>query len=365
MRAAVYEGEGRPITVGEVELGAPGPGEVVVRVAACGVCHSDLSAVDGTFPVPTPIVLGHEAAGVVEAVGTGVTTVAEGDHVVLTPSAPCGRCYGCVRGEPGVCVNAQAITTFALPDGTTRLSRGDETVHRGLGVAAFAEQVLTLEHGVVPVSAEIPLDVACLIGCAVQTGVGAVLNTARVEEGATVLVVGLGGVGMSVVQGARLAAAARIVAVDPVAERRELAVRLGATDVVDPTDVDPVAACQELTAGIGVDYAFEVVGRSSLVTSCIDATRAGGTTVMVGAGGLDDPLTLDLPVLFAATEKRLVGCFLGSCLAGRDIPRYLALWQAGRLDLDTMVTARRPLDEIATAFDDLATGRGLRTVLLP
>jgi Zn-dependent alcohol dehydrogenase len=365
MRAAVFEGVGRPIDLWDIQLEAPGSGEVVVRVAACGVCHSDLSATDGTFPVPTPIVVGHEAAGVVEEVGPGVTSVRAGDHVVVSPSPPCGQCYGCVRGQPGVCVNAQSVTNFALPDGSTRLSRDGTLIHRGLGVAAFAERVLTLESGVVPIPDDVPLDVACLMGCGVQTGVGAVLNTARVEEGSTVLVIGLGGVGLSVVQGARAAAASAIVAVDPNPERRALAMALGATQTVDPAHQDPIEAGRDLTGGRGVDYAFEVVGRSALVKTCVDATRPGGTTVMVGAMGLDDPLTIDLPVLFAATEKRLVGCFLGSSNARRDIPRYLALWRTGHLDLEAMITGRRPLDEVGAALEDLAAGVGVRTVITP
>lgn len=365
MRAAVFEGVGQPIEMCEVEVGAPGYGEVIVRVMACGLCHSDLSAIDGTFPVPTPIILGHEAAGIVDDLGPGATAVAVGDHVVVTPSPPCGRCYGCVRGEPGTCVNTSGVTSFALPDGTTRLSRAGEVVHRGLGVAGFAEYVLTLEAGVVPVPHDVPLDVACLIGCGIQTGVGAVLNTARVEEGASVLVVGLGGVGLAVVQGARVAGASVVVAVDPLRARRDLAATMGATHVVDPDSDDAGVVCRDLTDGRGVDYAFEVVGRSSLIASCIDATRAGGTTVMVGAGGLEDPLTLDFPVLFGSMEKRLVGCFLGSSNATRDIPRYLALWQAGHLDLEGMITARRPLDQLDEALADMQAGRGLRTVLTP
>jgi S-(hydroxymethyl)glutathione dehydrogenase/alcohol dehydrogenase len=363
MRAAVFEGP-EEMVVDEVDLDdEPGFGEIIVGVHACGVCHSDLSGIDGTFPVPTPIVLGHEAAGIVERVGPGVERLAVGDRVVLTPAPPCGRCYGCVRGEPGTCVNTQSVMSFALPDGTTRLTRGGELVHRGLGLAGFAERVLTLETGAVVVPDEVPLDVACVIGCGVQTGVGAVLNTARVEEGATVVVIGLGGVGLSVVQGARVAGATRIIAVDPVADRRGVAARFGATDTLDPTADDVVSAAFDLTGGVGVDYAFEVVGRSALVQTCIAATRSGGTTVMVGAPALDDQLVIDAPVLFGAMEKKLIGCFLGSSHALRDIPRYLAMAQVGLLDLEAMVTARRPLDEINEAFDDLRQQRGIRTVV--
>jgi Zn-dependent alcohol dehydrogenase len=364
MRAALLTGAGAPLVlVDDVELSGPGPGEVRVEVRHCGLCHSDLSAIDGSFPVPVPIVLGHEAAGVVSSVGADVESLAVGDHVVLTPNPACGRCYGCLRGEPGTCVNTAGILTFAMPDGTTRLSRGDEVVHRGLGVAAFAEEVIDQEIGAVRIPPEVPLDVACLIGCGVQTGVGAVLNTAAVEPGSSVVVAGLGGVGLSVVQGARLAGAATIIASDTVAERREMAQRFGATQVVDPASDDLVAAARDLTEGRGVDYAFEAVGRAALVTQLVDATRAGGTTVMVGAPPIDDQLDLGLAVLFGTLEKKLLGCLLGGGNSLREIPRLVSLWQGGQLDLESMVTTRRPIDEINVACDDLRRGSGVRTVL--
>src|SRR5262249_10502281 len=235
MRAALLEEAATPLVVRDAAgTAAPRAGEVRVRVTPCGVCHSDLSLADGVFPCPTPIILGHEAAGVVDAVGPDVEAPAPGAHVVLTPLPPCGTCYFCVRGEPGVCVNAAAIQTNTFPDGTTGLTRARATVFRGVGLGAFGEFVSTPATGAVEIPADVPLEVACVIGCAVQTGVGAVLNTARVEEGATVLVLGLGGVGLSVVQGARIAGAARIVAVDPIAQRRDAAKAMGATDLIDP-----------------------------------------------------------------------------------------------------------------------------------
>jgi Zn-dependent alcohol dehydrogenase len=214
----------------------------------------------------------------------------------------------------------------------------------------------------VKVPASVPLEVACVVGCAVQTGVGAVLNTARVEEGATVLVMGLGGVGLSIVQGARLAGAARIVVADPVAERRAAALRFGATDAIDPATDDVAARAFELT-GLGVDYAFDAVGRASLVQTGLAATRSGGTTVCVGAAPMDDVIQVAPAALFTLTEKKLIGCALGSCNSLREIPRLLALWQSGRLDLEPLITARRPLAEIDRAFDDLRAARGIRTVL--
>jgi Zn-dependent alcohol dehydrogenase len=363
VRAAVLERPNGGLVVrDDVTIAAPRAGEVRVRVTHCGVCHSDLSIVDGVFPSPTPIVLGHEAAGVVDALGPDVAGLAVGDPVVLSPLPACGTCYWCVRGEPGVCANATAIQTNTFADGTTGLARGGEVVYRGVGLGAFAEYVLVPALGAVRVPADVPLETACVIGCAVQTGVGAVINTARVEEGATVLVVGLGGIGLSIVQGARLAGASRIVAADPVAARRETARRFGATDVLDPATEDVVARTHEVT-GVGADYAFDAVGRACIVEDCLRATRAGGTTVCVGAAPIDDAVTIAPAALFTLAEKKLLGCALGSSNSQRDIPRLVALWRAGRLDLEGLVTARRPLAEIDAALADLRAGRGIRTVL--
>jgi S-(hydroxymethyl)glutathione dehydrogenase/alcohol dehydrogenase len=364
MRAAVLEASEKPLAiVDDVDIEDPRVGEVRVRVSHCGVCHSDLSIANGTYPFVAPIVLGHEAAGVVDAVGPGVTKLVPGDKVVLTPISVCNACYWCARGEYGCCVNAASINTGALSDGRTPLSRQGLPVLRGVGLGGFAEYVITTETGAIKVAPETPLDVACVIGCAVQTGVGAVLNTARVPEGATVLVAGAGGIGVSIVQGARIAGATKIIVSDPVAERREMARRFGATDVVDPSADDVLGAVQQLTNGIGVDFAFDAVGAGPVIESCIWATRNGGTTVMVGAGGIDQTVTLAPPVLFTLTERKLMGCLLGGCSGHRDIPRLLDLWRAGRLDLEGMITARRPLAEVNDAFADMTAGIGLRTVL--
>jgi S-(hydroxymethyl)glutathione dehydrogenase/alcohol dehydrogenase len=332
-------------------------------VSHCGVCHSDLSLVNGTFPFVAPVVLGHEAAGVVDAVGAGVNSVAPGDKVVLTAIPVCNACYWCLRGEYGCCVNAASITTGTLADGRTPLSRQGLPVLRGVGLGGFAEYVITIETGAIKVAPDTPLDVACVIGCAVQTGVGAVLNTARVPEGATVLVAGAGGIGVSIVQGARVAGATKIIVADPVGTRRDMARSFGATDVIDPIADNVLGAVQQLTGGIGVDFAFDAVGAGSVIESCIWATRNGGTTVMVGAGGIDQTVTLAPPVMFTLTERKLIGCLLGSSNGRRDIPRLLELWRAGRLDLEGMITARRPLAEVNEALADMTAGVGLRTVL--
>lgn len=363
MRAAILEEQGEALHVDDIEIAEPRRGEVRVRVTNCGLCHSDLSIADGVFPSEVPVVLGHEAAGVVDAIGADVEGLAPGDHVVLTPVPPCGVCYGCLRGEPGTCVNVAAIQLNAMRDGHTGLSRGGQRVLRGVGLGALAEYVLTPATGAVKVDDDVPLDVACVIGCAVQTGVGSVLNTARVEEGATVLVMGLGGVGLSIVQGARLAGAARILVSDPLAERRNAAERFGATDFIDPGNEDVGQRTMELTGGVGADYAFDAVGRSALVNTGLWATRAGGTTVCVGAAPLDDVITINPAALFTIAEKKLLGCTLGSCNSLREIPRFIALWRGGRLDLEGLITARRPLDEINQGFADLRAGRGIRTVM--
>jgi len=256
-----------------------------------------------------------------------------------------------------------AIMTGALPDGRTALSRGGQTVGRGVGLGAFAERVITPVSGAIKVADDTPLEIACVIGCAVQTGVGAVLNTARVPEGATVLIMGAGGIGVSILQGAQLAGAAQIIVADPVEERRDTAKRFGASAVLDPAVEDVVAVVQQLTGGVGVDYAFDAVGAGPVIETCIAATRRGGTTTMVGAGGIDQTVTLAPPVLFSVAEKKLVGCLLGGSNGRSEIPRLLALWRSGRLDLEGLITHRRPLAEINEAFADMTAGRGLRTVL--
>lgn len=362
MRAAVLEAPGSPMKIGDVEIAEPGPGQVIVAIKHCGCCHSDLSIVDGSFPAALPIVLGHEAAGVVEATGPGVRDLARGDHVVLTPCPPCGSCYWCVRGEASSCVNSAGIMTNQFPDGSTGLSRGEQTVYRGLGVAAFAEYVVIQASGAVKIPEDVPLDVACVVGCAVQTGVGAVLNTARVEEGASVLVLGLGGVGLAVVQGARLAGATRIIVSDPVAQRREVAESFGATDFIDPTQEDVTARARDITQ-VGVDYAFEAAGRGELIAAGLAATRNRGTTVCVGAPPVSEGIEIAPAALFVIQEKKLLGSLLGSSNSRYEIPRLIALYRADRLDLEALVTRRRPLAEVDEAMEDLRAGRGIRTVL--
>jgi S-(hydroxymethyl)glutathione dehydrogenase/alcohol dehydrogenase len=364
VKAAVFKKVGKPIEIyDDVDVIEPRAGEVRVKVHYCSVCHSDLSFVEGSLPAFGDIVLGHEASGVVESVGEGVTQLEVGDHVVMTPVPPCGHCYFCLRGDATLCANNTSLYSSALSDGNTGLSRNGEVVYRGLGVAAFAEYVVTSVNGAVKIPKDFPLELACLMGCALQTGVGAVLNTAKVETGATLIVMGLGGVGMAAIQGARLAGASIILASDPLAERRELARSFGATHVIDPLSEDVHAHCLELTNNIGMDYAFETAGIAKLVESGIKLIRPGGATICVGAAPLDQGIEIPCFTLFSSQEKKLLGCLLGSCNSLHEIPRLASLAQGNQLDLEGMVTNRRPLDEINEAFDDLKAGRGIRTVL--
>ena len=363
MRAALIEQPTQPPTmVDDIEIVGPRAGEVVVDVACCGLCHSDLSLMNGTFPTTTPVVLGHEAAGRVIEVGEGVTDLAAGDKVMLTPTPSCGTCYWCVRDQASLCVQSAGIVTHTFLDGETGLRRGDDVVYRGLGVGGFADHAIVLAEGAIKLPNDVDLETVAVIGCAVQTGVGSVVNLAQVEPGATVLVMGLGGIGISIVQGARIAGATRIIVSDPVSQRRDAAEGFGATDAIDPTADDVMGVCQEITDGIGVDYSFDAVGSSALVETGVLATRNGGTIVAVGAGPVDQTINLSAP-LFAVSQKTLMGSMLGGVNSRRDVPILIDLYRAGKLDLDNMITARRPIDELAEAADDMTAGRGLRTLL--
>jgi S-(hydroxymethyl)glutathione dehydrogenase/alcohol dehydrogenase len=363
LRAALLETVGQPLrVVDDVQVAPPGPGQVKVRVANCGLCHSDLTIMEGAGAGMTPAILGHEASGIVEEVGAGVRTLAPGDKVLLAPLAPCGRCYWCVRGEAAICQEAMFGLGGGYADGTTPLTRNGEVVTRGVGVGGFSELVITSESGAVKIAPDTPLEIAAVIGCAVQTGVGAVLNTASVEPGATVLVMGLGGIGISVVQGARIAGAAQIIVSDPVAERREAAAGFGATHALDPRGADLTAAVYELTGGIGVDYAFDAFGNAGLLETGLRATRRGGMTIGVGVAKGTEVVTTSA-IGLVMQEKKLVGSVFGSSNPHREVPRMLSFWRAGQLDLEGMISRRRPLEEINEGFDDMRAGRGIRTVL--
>lgn len=364
MRAALFVGSNQPVEVADdVEIGSPGPGYVRVRMSHCGICHSDLHVVTGMIPAPTPMVMGHEGAGFVESVGEGVRHLQPGDKVVLSPMEACGHCHACTTGHPTVCDLAVTWPTGLLPDGTSPLSRHGERVFRGNGLGGWADQAIVAAASAIKVPDDTPLDVACLIGCAVQTGMGAVLNTAQVREGATVLVMGLGGIGLSAVLGAVTAGASEIIVSDPIAARRERALGVGATCAIDPATDDVVKTVRARTGGRGADYAFDAAGSAELIALGVRATARGGATVLIGAPDPKASLAAINPSTLIVNEKRILGSMVGTTSAPRDFARYVALWRSGRLPLDRLVTSVRPLDEINEGFDDLRRGVGVRTVI--
>ncbi len=366
MKAAALHDYGQPMTVEEVELADPKDTEVMVRIAASGVCHSDYVFVAGKpfFESPRPIVLGHEGAGVVEKVGAAVTTVEPGDHVVLSWIYACAACRYCAIGRPNICDfgRGPVIGQGYLSDGTTRLSRGGVPYYHFLGISTMAEYTVCDEKSVVKVQPDVPLDKAALVGCAVMTGVGAVINTARPSPGESVAVFGAGGVGISVIQGAVLAGAYPIIAVDNRAAKLEGALRFGATHTVDASEVDAVEAVREITE-VGADYTFEAIGNVDVMRQAWDATAKGGTEVVIGGAAMGDEVSL--PALdFPFTEKCIRGTGYGGARMSVDIPRLLSLYQAGRLNLDDMVTSTYTLDGVNDAFADLRAGKNLRGVLI-
>jgi S-(hydroxymethyl)glutathione dehydrogenase / alcohol dehydrogenase len=362
--AAVFSGPGLPVQITSVELAPPGPGEVEVAIAAAGVCHSDLHIVLGEWPHPVPVVLGHEGSGIVTSVGHGVTSLSPGDHVVLSWVAPCGRCRYCRLGRPAQCQLAAEVVApgGVLYDGTSRLRIGDGPAYHYLGVSSFAERAVVPESGAIRVRPDAPLELAALVGCAVATGVGAVRNTAGVQPGATVAVIGCGGVGLSCVQGARLAGAARIVAVDVVADKLAVAERLGATDAVH-ADGRPVVAALQALVPEGLDYVFDAIGKIETTEQAIAALGLGGSAVIVGLPPSGMRARFD-PLALAEADQRILGCNYGSITPRRDIPRLVDELMSGALDLESMVSARRPLAEAAEALADLRSGRVLRQLLI-
>ena len=364
VRAAVFSGPGQPVRVTGVELAPPGAGEVEVAIAAAGVCHSDLHIVLGEWQHPVPVVLGHEGSGVVAAVGPGVTSLSPGDHVVLSWVPACGRCRYCRRGRPAQCQLAADVVApgGVLHDGTSRLRIGGEPAYHYLGVSSFAERAVVPESGAIRVRQDAPLELAALVGCAVATGVGAVRNTAGVPPGSCVAVIGCGGVGLSCVQGARLAGAARIVAVDVVADKLTVARRLGATDVLH-ADGRPVVAALRALVPEGLDYVFDAIGKIETTEQAIAALGLGGSAVVVGLPPAGRQARFD-PLALAEADQRILGCNYGSITPQRDIPQLVDEVMGGDLDLESMVSARRPLAEAAEALADLGSGRALRQLLI-
>jgi Zn-dependent alcohol dehydrogenase len=364
VRSAVLREVGGPLSVEELELEPPGPGEVLVRVRAAGLCHSDLSVIDGSRPRPVPMALGHEAAGEVVALGEGVERLAEGDHVVLAFVPVCGRCVPCESGRPALCEpGAAANTAGTLLSAAVRWrdAAGEPVLHH-LGVSAFSEHIVVSERSCVVMDPAVPFELAALFGCAVLTGTGAVVNSAQVQAGQSVAVFGLGGVGLSALLGAVVAGATTIVAVDRVQDKLDLALELGATHAVAAGD-GVVEEVRALTDG-GPDHAIETVGSAAVLAQAYAATRRGGTTVTVGLPHPQQQLSIPA-VSLVAEERTLKGSYLGSCVPDRDIPRFVELHQAGRLPVERLLTHRLTLDELDAGFARLAAGEAVRQVVLP
>jgi S-(hydroxymethyl)glutathione dehydrogenase / alcohol dehydrogenase len=357
-RAAVIRATGQPMTVETVELRAPGPGEVLVRVAAASLCHSDLSLATGVLAQPMPAVLGHEAAGTVAELGSGVSGLSVGDPVLLLWNPPCRACWFCTHGEPHLCEHAadRAASPYGWDDTGT-------PVYPGLSTAAFAEYTVVAANQCHPLPEDIPLDLAALLGCAVTTGVGAVLTTAGVRPGESVVVVGLGGVGLSAVAGAAIAGAEPIIAVDRVAEKLDLAMAFGASNAV-AVDADVRAAVRELTGGRGADHVFDCVGVAATIKNSWKLARRGGTLTVVGIGGKSDVVEFTALEIFYFA-RRILPCVNGSLDAARDLPGYFDHVRSGRLDLRAMVSRETGLDGIADGFEDLAAGRVARVLVRP
>ena len=353
----------KPLSIEQIELDPPGPGEVLVKIAAAGLCHSDLSVIEGNRPRPMPMALGHEAAGVVEELGPGVDDLEVGDHVVMVFVPSCGHCLPCSEGRPALCEpGAAANTAGTLLSGARRLHRDGQEVHHHLGVSGFADYATVSRRSLVKIDRELPLDEAALFGCAVLTGVGAVINTAGVPAGASVAVVGLGGVGLSALLGAVACGARRVVAVDLSDEKLGLARQLGATDTFNAGSADAVGEIREATKG-GVEFALEMAGSVRAMDLAYKITRRGGTTVTAGLPPPDH--TFALPQVNLVAEERTVkGSYIGTCVPTRDLPRYIELYRRGKLPVDRLMSDHLRLEDINLGFDRLHEGKAVRQVVV-
>ena len=362
MGAPAPYAQSKPLKIETIELDPPGPGEILVKIAAAGLCHSDLSVIEGNRPRPMPMALGHEAAGVVEDIGPGVDDLEKGDHVVMVFVPSCGHCLPCSEGRPALCEpGAAANGAGTLLSGGKRLHRNGQDINHHLGVSGFAEYATISRRSCVKVDRELPLDEAALFGCAVLTGVGAVINTAKVPAGTTVAVVGLGGVGLSSILGAVASGASRVVAVDLSDEKLGLARQLGATDTFNAGSPDAVNEIREAVKG-GVEYAFEMAGSVRALDLAYKITRRGGTTVTAGLPPPSHTLALS-PVNLVAEERTLKGSYIGTCVPVRDLPRYVDLYRRGKLPVDRLMSKHLRLEEINEGFDLLAQGKVVRQVV--
>jgi S-(hydroxymethyl)glutathione dehydrogenase/alcohol dehydrogenase len=357
MRAAVLRNVGDETVeiLDGVEVIGPGAGEVLLKIHATGVCHSDLSAMNGTIPQPMPVVLGHEGAGEILAVGDGVTNVKEGDHVIVAWMPPCGECKFCRRGEANLCIQVMLKTAASM-----RFAAGDEKFFGFSGMGTFADQAVLPAQAVVPIDSDVPYEIASLVGCGVMTGVGAAMNAAKITPGSSVVVYGCGGVGIAAIQGARVCGAAEIVAVDMVDSKLEDAKRFGATHAVKPNELSETS--YKVTGGDGFDYAIECIGNPKTIRDAYDKVRRGGTAVIVGVGRADEIIEFNAFEFFW-TEKTIKGSIYGSADVRVEFDRVLRLWRAGRLDLEGMITRRLDLGEVNDAFDTMRRGEAIRQVI--
>ncbi|MFN0095180.1 MAG: Zn-dependent alcohol dehydrogenase [Dehalococcoidia bacterium] len=357
MKAAVLYGVGQPLRIEDVEVDTPQAGEVLIKTSATGVCHSDLHFMEGKWMFPMPAVLGHESAGVVEAIGAGVTNVKPGDRVVVAFVQSCGHCDRCITGRPNLCSNTQSLNRIG------RIKLNGTPMMQFAGMSAFAEYQLVSSAACVKVPDGVPMEVAALVGCSVMTGVGAVTNTVKLPVGSTVAVVGCGGVGLNVIQGAALAGASRIIAVDLMESKLAAAKQFGATDIVDASSGDSVAAVQALTGG-GVDFAFEAIGLMKTAQQCWSMVKRGGTAVVVGMLPLAEELTLPQAGIGFLGEKGIIGSYYGSTRQTYDMPWLMELYRQKRLKIDELISRRYPLAEINEAYDALKAGEVNRSVIV-
>lgn len=360
MKAAILEAAGTPLVIDQLTVSKPGPHEVLIRTAACGLCHSDLHFMEGTYPHPMPCVGGHEAAGIVEEVGSEVRTVKKGDAVVTCLSAFCGHCEFCVTGRMSLCLGGD---TRRRPGEAPRLTRSSDgsVVNQMLNLSAFAEMMLIHEHACVAINPEMPLDRAAVIGCAVTTGAGTIFNACKVTPGETVAVIGCGGVGLATINAAKIAGAGRIIAADPMPEKRELAIKLGATDVIDALDPDAAKQIVEMTKG-GVHHAIEAVGRPASGDLAVASLRRGGTATILGMMPLSHKVGLSAVDLLSG--KKLQGAIMGGNHFPVDLPRLVDFYMRGLLDLDSIIAERIPLEGINEGFEKMKQGHSARSVIV-
>ncbi len=360
MKAAVMRANNEPLVLEDIEIDDPSPGEVLVKLAASGICHSDLTVIEGGLPFPPPCVLGHEPAGIVEVVGEGVTDFVPGDHVIGCLTAWCGVCKFCTGGRPYLCP-----TQFAgrPPGSKPRLAaENGDPLGQFANLSSFAEKMLCPERSLVKIRDDMPLDRASLIGCGVTTGLGAALNTVHIPAGASVVIIGCGGVGLAALQGARIVGAGKIIAVDVHSWKFSLAQNLGATDCIDANDGDPVAAVRELTGG-GADFVFECIGLVPTVQQAVSMTGRGGTTVLVGVVPMSQMVSIS-PSDLTLQEKKITGSYMGSNRFRFDMPKYVEFYLDGRLHLDEMISSRIKLDEVNEGFDRMREGEEARQVIV-